>query len=87
MSKMKRGNSVRPASGPRRSNVAGFAAYPETPRPGQVIDAQPAPEPTSNVPPPVVLNGSALPKAAAAVAEIESANDDAAPDSGEVAVA
>jgi hypothetical protein len=44
-------------------------------------------EETSNLPPPVVLNGSALPKAAAAVAELESANDDAAPDSGEVAIA
>jgi len=51
-----------------------------------VADVQPVVEQTT-APPPVVLNGSALPQAVAAVAEIESANDDAAPDSGEVAVA
>jgi hypothetical protein len=89
---MRRGNSVRPGTGVRRSNVAGFPAYPETLRPGQGLDGQPIEGESSAVPPPVILNGSALPKAAAVVVEIPSANDDVAPDSStrskdEVAVA
>jgi hypothetical protein len=79
---MRRGNSVRPSGGSRRSNVAGFPAYPETLRPGQGPDGQPIDGETSAVPPPVILNGSALPKAAAVVVEVPSANDDeVAPDS------
>jgi tetratricopeptide (TPR) repeat protein len=78
---MRRGNSVRPGTGPRRSNVAGFPVYPETLRPGQPVDAVPSVDQNTDPPPAVILNGSALPKAAAVVVETPSANDDAAPDS------
>jgi hypothetical protein len=48
----------------RRSNVTGFSPYTETLRPGS---NEPVPPEASATPPPVLVNGSALPKAAPVV--------------------